>query len=67
MIDVNPPSTLGGVLLALFAIFVIVSAIITTGILPIMVAAVIGGIVVYVVYLVLLAIHRWLMYNGGSA
>lgn len=67
MIDINPPSTLGGILLAALAIFVIVSALITTGILPVIVALVAGAIVVYIAYLILLAIHRWLMYNGGSS
>ena len=58
MIDVELPSTFGGILLAALVIFVLISALITTGLLPALIALAAGAVVVYVVYVVVMRIHR---------
>lgn len=64
MIDVNTPNSIGGILLVLLFAFVVISALITTGLLPVLIALVAGGVVVYVVYVLVMRIHRLFMRGG---
>lgn len=64
MIDVNTPSTLGGILLVLLILFVVITALITTGLLPIVLALAVGGAAVYLAYIVLIRIHS--LFRNGS-
>lgn len=64
MIDINTPQTLGGILLVALVVFVLISALITTGLLPALIALAAGAVVVYVVYIVLMRVHRLFMKGG---
>lgn len=61
MIDVNTPNSIGGILLVLLILFVVISALITTGLLPVLIALAVGGVVVYVAYVLLMRTHRLFM------
>lgn len=58
MFEIDTPQSTKGILLALFIIFVIVSALITTGTWPVILAIVVGGAAAYLAYVVLVRIHR---------
>lgn len=58
MIDINLPQTLSGFLVFLLVAFVVITALITTGLLPVVLALAIGAVVVYVTYIILIRIHR---------
>jgi len=58
MIEFDFPNTLAGMFLLLLTVFVIISFLITTGVLPALVALALGAIVLYAAYIVLMRIHR---------
>jgi len=66
MIDVNVPSSLAGILLVGIVAFVVISALITSGIFPVIIALVLAAVVGYALYIVLTALHRMIMYGGSS-
>ena len=63
MIDINLPSSLAGVLLLAIIGFVVVSALITSGAFPVIIAVLLAVGIGYVLYVLLTAIHRWVMYG----
>lgn len=64
MIEIDTPQTFGGILLAAVVIFVAVSALITTGLLPVLVALAAAAVAAYLLYIVLMRIHRLFMQGG---
>lgn len=64
MIDINTPQSLAGLFLLVLAAFVVITVLITTGVLPAVLALLIGAAVLYVIYIVLMRIHR--LFTRGS-
>ena len=64
MFDVDLPQGFKGILLMLLFVFIVGSALVTTGLLPVLIALVIGAVVVYLVYVVLMRCHRLFMQGG---
>lgn len=64
MFDVDLPQTFKGILLMLLLVFVVISALVTTGLLPVLIALVVGALAVYLIYVVLVRIHRVFMKGG---
>lgn len=58
MIEIDLPQSVAGIFLFVLVAFVLISLLITTGILPALLALVLGAAVLYAIYIVLMRIHR---------
>jgi len=66
MIEIEAPNSVAGILLAGVVVFVTISALITSGLLPVLVAVVVAAAAAYVVYIVLVRTHRAFLQAGRS-
>lgn len=58
MIEFDFPNTLAGMFLLILVVFVLISFLITTGVLPALIALALGAAVLYTVYVILMRVHR---------
>lgn len=69
MIDINTPSTLSGIALVALIVFVVASAVITTGTWPILIAVIVGAVAVYIALKFLKGVDRRVtrIFSGGES